>query len=160
MDERTYYAKLYAKVFAAIGDKTPLGKDCGVLCGCACCRGGDGDGMLLFPGEETTLRTVEAEGGTLAVCGGTCDREKRPLACRLFPLFPLTDEDGHITVGLDARAVRLCPIAEHREEVRFDRGFLRAVGKAGRILARDERCREFLIRTTKDIELTADLLGL
>ena len=31
---------------------TPLKTDCGRLCGCACCRGDEQTGMLLFPGED------------------------------------------------------------------------------------------------------------
>ena len=33
---------------------TPLKKDCGRVCGAACCRSPEGEetGMLLFPGEE------------------------------------------------------------------------------------------------------------
>ncbi|MBE6753216.1 MAG: hypothetical protein E7559_02500 [Ruminococcaceae bacterium] len=151
--------KLYEKVLRIIGSRTPLGKDCGVLCDCACCKGSDTDGMRLFPGETTTLRTVEAEGGTLAVCDGTCDREQRPLACRLFPLFPLTDERGHVTAGLDARAIKLCPLAEFSDEVAFDPGFVRAVRRAGRVLARDPECREYMVQVTEDIDMTARLYG-
>ena len=159
MDKQQYYDRLYAEVFDILGELTPLARDCGTLCDCACCKGGDTDGMLLFPYERTELRTIAAAGGTLAVCDGTCDRSKRPLACRLFPLFPLTDERGRITVGLDARAMRVCPIAAHSEQVIFDRRFLRAVKKAGKRLAKDELCREFLRQTTEELELIADIAG-
>ena len=47
----TDYAALYESAFACIGDRTPLGQDCGVLCGKACCRGSDGQGMRLLPHE-------------------------------------------------------------------------------------------------------------
>ena len=58
---------------AAIGEHTPLRADCGVLCDKACCRGNDNDGMLLFPGEETVLKTLEVLTGRLAVCSGECN---------------------------------------------------------------------------------------
>jgi hypothetical protein len=45
--------------------------------------------MRLFPGEESPPQIKQLESGDrLAVCNGTCDRSKRPLACRIFPFFP------------------------------------------------------------------------
>ena len=39
-------------------DVTPLKRDCGRVCGAACCRSPEGEetGMLLFPGEEEYFR--------------------------------------------------------------------------------------------------------
>ena len=78
---------------------TPLKKDCGRVCGARCCRPLEGEetGMLLFPGEAEAYADREgwvvrqAAQGDIVVCPGTCDREERPLSCRLFPLLPLIE---------------------------------------------------------------------
>lgn len=139
---------------ACIGSLTPLkGHDCGQLCGAACCEGDDSTGMLLFPGESTSLRVTElADGDRLAVCDGSCSREQRPLACMLFPFFPTVDEDGTVYAEIDARAYSVCPLAAHCDEVAFDDAFLRAVKKAGEILSADEECLEFMQHITEQID--------
>ena len=82
---RDKYQKLYAEANRIIGDKTPLKKDCGQVCGGACCKGDDDTGMLLFPFEESVFRVDEKDGVRLCVCQGRCDRSERPLSCRIFP---------------------------------------------------------------------------
>ena len=85
----TNYQKMYEKIYKTLGELTPLKADCGLLCDGACCKGDEKTGMRLFPHEESSLRTILTEDGVrLAVCDGTCDRSKRPLACRIFPFFP------------------------------------------------------------------------
>ena len=144
---------MYDKIYDIIGEKTPLKKhDCGQLCGAVCCTGGDNDGMLLFPGESTELPTRAAELGELAVCSGKCDRSKRPLSCRIFPFFPAVDEKGRVSVVIDARARRLCPLAAYSDNVIFDRSFISAVKHAGKLLAKDDDCRAFMREVTLDIE--------
>lgn len=139
---------------AALGTLTPLpGHDCGQLCGAACCKGDDQTGMLLFPGEETTLQVTELENGTrLAVCDGTCDRSQRPLSCMIFPFFPTVDDDGKVYAEIDARAYGACPLADYCDDVLFDEEFLEAVAEAGRILAEDEDCLEFMYDVTEQID--------
>jgi len=149
----TDYSFLYKKAFALIGDRTPLKKhDCGQLCEAACCSGGDEEGMLLFPGETTVLPTKKAALGTLAVCSGECVREERPLSCRIFPFFPAVDEDGKVSVVVDARARRLCPLAAYSDNVIFDRSFITAVKKVGKLLVKDDACRSFMREITAEIE--------
>ncbi len=137
-----------------IADLTPLkGHDCGQLCSAACCKGDENTGMLLFPGEETTLQVTVLPGGDrLAVCSGTCPRSLRPLACMLFPFFPTVDEKGRVYAEIDARAYGVCPLAAHSDEVLFDRAFLRSVVRAGRVLAKDGECLEFMQRITAQID--------
>ena len=148
------YQKMYEKIFRTLGDLTPLKADCGLLCQGACCKGDENTGMRLFPGEESSLTVKELPSGDrLAVCDGTCDRNKRPLACRIFPFFPTIDEDGEIFVEEDDRAQNVCPMIGHADEILFDPKFLRAVKKAGKILAEDERCREFLQKSTEEIDM-------
>ena len=82
------------RAYALLEEVTPLATDCGAVCDGRCCReSADSEGMLLFPGEEVLLADAgytirPAEGGYLLTCGGTCNRALRPLACRIFPLFP------------------------------------------------------------------------
>lgn len=85
----------------ALGDATPLKRDCGRLCGAACCQPDETglNGMLLFPFEETYYRRpIEGfpfrlvdddtlfKGGKRLVCEGTWSPRTPPLACRIFPL--------------------------------------------------------------------------
>ncbi|MGI6239086.1 MAG: hypothetical protein ACOYI5_05605 [Christensenellales bacterium] len=141
---------LLHKARAAIGDWTPLCQDCGALCNRACCmpdEDGDG-GMFLFPGEEALIpagfRIYREEGlfAPIAMCGGTCDRDARPLACRIFPLTPVY-QNGVWKVRMDARARSLCPLA--RSGVRgLQPEFARAVTRAMRIIAADPAGEAFL----------------
>ena len=151
MNEKEYEI-LYKKAYRLFDGVTPLKKDCGALCGRACCRGDKTKGMLLFPHERTALRVIEANGLRCAVCGGTCARAERPLACRMFPFFPLTDRNGRVTVGIDRRAFGVCPLARQWQNVRFSKVFLRRVLAAGQLLARDPECRAFIESISAEIE--------
>ena len=132
-------------------DLTPLKRDCGRVCGAACCRSlpGEETGMLLFPGEEAfyaddpAFRIVEGAAGKILVCEGRCEREKRPLACRLFPLLPLEDEDGQMAARMDLRARAVCPLS--RDGVDGLRGdFRMVVEEVGRQLMEDDETADFL----------------
>ena len=142
------------KAKAAMGSLTPLkGHDCGQLCSAACCKGDENTGMRLFPGEETSLRTVELpDGERLAVCDGHCDRAERPLSCMIFPFFPTVDDRGKVYPEIDARAMNICPLAAHSDEVVFDRAFIKAVEKVGRLLAKDSECLDFMRNVTEEID--------
>lgn len=156
----TDYKKMYDKVFRILGDLTPLHADCGRLCNDACCKGDSQTGMRLFPHEESYLRITENESGDrLAVCDGSCDRNKRPLSCRIFPFFPTIDEKGKIFVEPDCRAQRLCPLIAHSDEIAFDPRFFRAVKKIGKVLAKDEECRRFLHDVTEEIDMYHSFLA-
>ena len=155
----TDYAKMYAKINRIMGTFTPLRADCGRLCGCACCKGDDCTGMRLFPHEQTTLKTREIEGGDrLAVCDGTCNREERPLACRIFPFFPTVDQKGKVYVEEDSRAFGLCPMIGNADKIIYDKRFFRALKRVGRILAKDPECLAFLRDTTAEIDTYRALL--
>ena len=142
-----------------IGGLTPLkGHDCGQLCSAACCKGDENTGMLLFPGETTTLRTVELpDGNRLAVCDGRCDRSQRPLSCMIFPFFPTVDERRKVYVEIDTRACGVCPLAAHSDEVIFDRAFEGAVRRAGRVLVRDDDCFAFMRSVTEQIDELSEI---
>ncbi len=151
---------LQQQVFDILGDLTPLTADCGRLCGGACCKGDDKTGMRLFPFEQTPLSVIcTQDGGRLAVCEGTCDRKTRPLGCRIFPFFPTVDEKGRVFAELDYRAARLCPMVTHADEIMFDKRFLKAVKKVGKLLVKDPACRAFLEDTTAEIDTFSAFLG-
>ena len=130
---------------------TPLKKDCGRVCGARCCRPLEGEetGMLLFPGEAEAYADREgwtvrrASQGDMVVCPGTCDREERPLSCRLFPLLPLIGNDGEIRVVTDLRARAVCPLARQGKSA-LDPAFIEAVREAGELLAQSEEQAMFL----------------
>ena len=150
-------------------NRTPLAADCGQVCGHACCRcqGDEPCGMRLFPGEEALLRETEgmtllpAEGGTLLVCGGRCRRSERPLACRLFPLFPYLDAaTGRIRAVYDPRAYRVCPLVREHRRVPLERDFVRTVRTVGRLLAEEEEGRRFLLEEAAEIDAVDRFLRL
>lgn len=134
---------------------TPLKSDCGRLCGAACCLGDDETGMLLFPGEQAlyegnpSVRLIKAhyalagDPALLLVCEGTCRREDRPLACRLFPLFLRFGPDATAHVVIDPRARAVCPLCSSGLSA-FDPAFREAVQKAYDLMLEDERCGAFL----------------
>lgn len=155
-----YYKKMYEKIFKTMDKLTPLKVDCGQLCSGACCKGDSCTGMLLFPGEDSPLTIINGEHGErLAVCNGTCDRQSRPLSCRIFPFFPTISENGKIFVEPDLRAARLCPLIEHSDEIEFDPKFFKAVKKIGKILAKDDACRSFLKDVTTEIDEIGTFIG-
>ena len=129
---------------ALVGDKTPLKSDCGALCGAACCQADeDGQGgMYLFPGEEALLPGVGGDFAPIYTCDGTCERENRPLACRIFPLTPVKTETGW-GVKMDRRARAMCPLARFGTRG-LDPEFVRAVRRAVRRIAADPEGEAFL----------------
>ena len=138
---------------------TPLKRDCGRVCGAACCRSPEGEetGMLLFPGEEEayigkegwTIR--ETAMGPMVLCPGSCDRNERPLACRIFPLLPVPDEKGEIRAVTDLRAKAVCPLARQGRSA-MDPAFTEAVREAGRLLAAESEQAAFLRRLAEEQE--------
>ena len=140
---------------ALLEQLTPLKTDCGRLCEGACCRGDDATGMLLFPGEDALFegctfgKVIDAEfslGGQTArlfVCGGSCDRANRPLACRLFPLFLKFKEDGSTKLRMDVRAKAVCPLTDYGLSA-LDPECKQAARKVYDLLLEDDTCRAYL----------------
>ena len=135
---------------------TPLNRDCGRVCGAACCASLEGEktGMLLFPGEEELYRNrpgweiTETARGALLFCPGTCTREERPLACRLFPLIPLPEAE-RIRVKTDRRAWAVCPLARQGKSAMHP-AFRKAVQRAGELLMQDPEQAEMLRSLRKE----------
>ena len=142
---------LLERAYMALGDRTPMLTDCGQLCGAACCRPDeDGQGGVhLFPGERERLeardwaRIVPASFAPMLWCDGACEREARPLGCRIFPLTPVRGANGRWTVRMDARARAMCPLARHGLKG-MDPDFVRAARDALRIIAEDAEGDVFL----------------
>lgn len=134
---------------------TPLKRDCGRVCGGACCQGSQEEGMLLFPGEEAfyqnlaryTLRPLHKELGgtplTLFVCDGTCARDQRPLACRLFPLVARFDCQQKPIMRIDPRARGICPLCSSGV-AGLSRDFVTAAQAACEVLMEDSACSAYL----------------
>ncbi len=152
------------QALALLKDVTPLDTDCGKVCDGRCCRpSADSVGMLLLPGEEELLADegftiAPADGGHLLTCDGTCRREIRPFACRVFPLFPYVGEDGLVRAVYDPRSWRLCPLTRNCAHVRLRRDFVRAVRRAGTMLMRDPACAAFLRARSREIDELSRLL--
>ncbi|MBR6634905.1 MAG: hypothetical protein IKL41_04705 [Clostridia bacterium] len=156
--------KSLREAYALLENAAPLGyADCGLACGAVCCTDKTGDSMELFPHEKeifSSLDGFEVVDGEvpLVKCNGSCSREQRPLACRIYPLFPLVvNEDGEdkIRVIYDPRASHACPLASER--VRLDRRFLRAVRRAGKYLLKDNETAEYLKKTSEFLKELIEL---
>ncbi len=154
------HKRLYEKIFKIIGNETPLKADCGKVCDCACCKGDENTGMLLFPFEETELLVkTTVEGNRLAVCNGTCDRSKRPLACRIFPFQITVNEKNRTFVELDQRGRGICPLITLRDQVEFNNKFISRLKKVGKLLKKDEIILEFLKKQTEETDQILKLVG-
>ncbi len=142
-----------------LADATPLRTDCGRICGKRCCASMEGEetGMLLFPGEEDFCgdgegwRIIPAGKDLLLICPGACERENRPLACRMFPLLPRIGEDGSVSVRTDERARGVCPLTRQGPRG-MDPRFTEAVRRAGELLAEDPEQKRFLLRLQEEQE--------
>ena len=151
------------KARALLSDVTPLQGDCGRLCAAACCRGDGQTGMLLFPEEERLLEgcgfgrgiparfSLAGRPALLFVCRGSCARNGRPLACRLFPLLPQPTEDG-VRLRRDPRGASVCPL--YRSGVQgLSPAFREAARQAAEALLADGVCRLWLSDLWKGISL-------
>lgn len=145
------------KIYELLADVTPLAFDCGKLCSGRCCKGGDNDGMLLFPGEECLFENRngfhvyfdERYGSKAVSCSGECLREERPLSCRIFPyMFYSSEKNGEkrITVAPDIRAGELCDIL--KEGIKPQNDFMRRMRMAAKKAESDKDITEFIERIT------------
>lgn len=133
---------------------TPLQADCGRLCSGRCCQPMEGEntGMLLFPGEAVYYESLpgyqvqQTPSGFLLTCSGRCQREDRPLSCRLFPLLPVLRAEG-VKVATDLRAKPVCPLARQGKSGLCP-AFVEAVRTCGQLLCDDPQQRHFLLQLT------------
>lgn len=153
--------KLYSHLYKLLDNATPIGVDCGQLCGAACCKGDVETGMYLFPFEECMYDGTEDwikiydsdfifEGKSvkIAICNGTCHRKKRPLSCRIFPLFKC---DGKLKN--DFRAVHICPLAAGNITLEeYDKTFVENTTKVFNILSKFGIMKKYIAETEKIID--------
>ena len=119
----------------------------------------DSLGMLLFPGEIKLLSQEPGyrffripymgESAWFMVCEGVCDRRKRPLACRIFPLAPQIGDSGEIRALPDPRAGRMCPLAGGEF---LNPAFRRAVEKALRHISQAPEIYDFMRLLSADLD--------
>lgn len=155
-------AYIYLQIYRMFDRHTPLPVDCGNYCGSACCKGDEESGMYLFPGEKAVFDLIKPDGmavtdsgfeyefggrlhhAPILICGGRCDRSFRPLACRIFPLTPVLDENDNLIIINDPRAKKLCPLTDALSPDEYDAGFVRSVRRAFMILKRNKHVHAFL----------------
>ena len=159
----------YKKIYETIGELTPIKADCGTLCNKACCVGDLDTGMYLYPNEEKIYRNgvnfarifkseflYYFEGKSketyILICNGTCDRELRPLACRIFPFIPYMDSEGEVEIIVDPRAESMCPLASCADEVEFDDEFIDRVAESFSLGIEDDEFVAFVKAQSKLID--------
>jgi hypothetical protein len=127
------HVSFYKTVYGLLDAVTPLKYDCGRLCDSVCCKKTNaGEGMYLYPYEEIMFKNLPSwakisESDFFAgnkptpffSCDGICERSRRPLACRVFPLLPYIGQDGKIYTILDPRSTAICPLSEKGISVKF-----------------------------------------
>ena len=153
----------YKYLYSIFENVTPLKGDCGTLCGGACCSESDaGSGMYLYPMEHkiytprpdwVKIYKTDFEYGDnhpvyMLSCPDRCDREIRPLACRIFPLVPYVKRGEKLQIIIDPRSRGLCPLYESG----VDGEFIAAVARAAKILYAEPECREYLYAQSQLID--------
>ncbi|MCQ2437321.1 MAG: hypothetical protein MJ099_02860 [Clostridia bacterium] len=143
--------EMIRQAYALIGDLTPLKTDCGLICDHACC-GTDEDGnggVYLLPGEREAMGEIgwgivqDDPFAPMLICNGPCEREKRPLLCRIFPLISAIGKGERRTVKLDRRARAMCPLTAHGLKG-LDADFAHRVRDAIRLIETDPEGKAFL----------------
>ncbi len=142
--------------YSLLRNVTPLQFDCGKICNGKCCKGDDKTGMLLFPGEKSLIDNeinvkIDNSGNEFAVCNGSCNRNYRPLSCRIYPLFPVIKNENsekYIEVMMDPRAD--CPLVT--EDYSFNLQFLKAVKRVGKYLLLNEETATAYRNLSSEIE--------
>ncbi len=159
-------------IYKLLNDITPLPVDCGRLCGSACCREWEkGVGMYLLPGEEIMFERGEQwliweerftgddhfypgrqETLNFVRCHGTCPRNKRPFACRTFPVSPYLTSRGELQLRLEESAVLICPLVKSGDIQLLDRRFMVRVRLAWEELLRDPLIRDGVERESRRLD--------
>lgn len=158
---------LYSLVHKRLNDVTPLKGDCGKICNRACCQDSpEGNGMYLYPHEEKLYKKVHsnlkiemtdflyAKGkkALIAFCPSHCDRNFRPLACRIFPLVPFKKEGEKLQIIIDPRAKLMCPLANNFKMSDFDPLFVKSVTFVCNLLFKFKECQQFIVAQSELIE--------
>lgn len=155
----------YSYIYRLTENVTPLPVDCGELCNGNCCKGDDDTGMYLFPGEKVMYENlpdwakIRKCGFTFGVhkvdfisCTGNCDRSLRPLACRIFPLFPFIDISGELHIIMDPRGKGICPLARAMDIKDLDPKFVSTVQYISRLMMKNTLLYSYLFELSRFTE--------
>lgn len=138
-------------------DEPPVPFDCGVLCNKICCKDWkDEVGIYLLPGEEQMFTFKEPwlkwekhstedyefcpdwQGEFyFARCIGNCDRARRPIQCRTFPLIPHLHPNGRLSIIFNYTYQDLCPLIAKNDYKLLNPQFIKNVELAWKILLND-----------------------
>lgn len=161
------YKKMYEMAYEVLENLTPIPADCGSLCDKACCRvEEDITGMYLFPEENIMYRDMppyaklydtdfEYDYGRYAdlfTCDGHCERSRRPLACRIFPLLPYCGEDGMLEIIMDPRGKGICPLARTLTKEELDPSFVDGVTRSMNIIMKNKQVQSFVRALSRQID--------
>lgn len=159
--------EIYQESYRLLNDMTPILADCGKLCDKACCSAEDEEtGMYLFPHEEvmyekcpnwlqieeTDFVYEDDKKALIALCEPPCNRELRPLACRIFPLFPYLDGKGELKIILDPRGKGICPLIRHEAMDELDPDFIKRVRLVFQVLLRFDSIYTFLFELSRQLD--------
>ncbi|OQB51796.1 MAG: hypothetical protein BWX97_01942 [Firmicutes bacterium ADurb.Bin146] len=153
-----HISRVIKKAYKAIEDLTPLEFDCGQLCNNKCCKEGS-EGMYLFPFEfqylidKTDKDIIHTDNDfDLLICNGKCDRKYRPLACRIFPLFPYVNNKGEIEVKFDLRARNICPLQfKDMPEIQIQKRFVKRIKNIFKKLIKYQVFYDYCRKLTEEI---------
>lgn len=152
-----HISEIYKSIYKYFGDATPLPVDCGALCGKACCESDDDEtGMYLFPGEEKLFinnpdfKVIKSDftygnkSADIVICKGVCNRDLRPLSCRIFPLIPYYNKSSGLKIISDPRAYTVCPLSQRKATPYLDNNFKHKTEKVFKLLINFSEVRIFL----------------
>ncbi len=152
---RVHISELYKSIYKKFDELTPVPFDCGALCGKLCCQGDSESGMYLFPGEAKLFigkenfsvfdTDFEVNGNPvdLVVCHGPCERDERPLSCRIFPLIPYYRKGCTLEIINDPRA-SICPLTHPAAEGCITEPFRKQVENTFRLLLKFPEIADYL----------------
>lgn len=181
--------KEYEEIYRMLDEVSALEYDCGQLCGAACCSCADdvdvatedAMGIYLLPGEEKIFNRKEpwlAWSGCRAqdydfpdswhgkvhflYCRADChcDRSKRPMQCRTYPLAPHFDEDGRLCMIFETNDLPYhCPLIFESDKFPLTEEFKAATYEAWKRLIKDPLIRDLVEMDTQyRIEDDADIV--
>ncbi|OED30378.1 hypothetical protein [Methanosphaera sp. WGK6] len=149
------------KIYDMLDEVSPVGFDCGTLCGEICCVYDDDCSdekvaLYLLPGEELMYEDSDSfnlyaidsrdidyphswtDDVFVVECVNPprCEREIRPIQCRTFPLIPHISSDGVFHLILDKHEMPYeCPIIE--KNIKLEDSFVKRTYDVWKILIRD-----------------------
>lgn len=76
-------------------------------------------------------------------CTRSCPREKRPLACRFFPLAPHLQQNGDLLIIYETLDLPYsCPLIT--QNLPLQKTFIQTVATAWQVMLKDSRIRDFV----------------